>query len=115
MTGKPVASLYFNLAHFALLFSSSSVCSAGRLRGEVNQKPQKHLQTSHQARARLPAVAERRKLSEDEEEKGNQEKVLMTDTKSGRAQVRRVKKHLKSKAMSRAKMPVRSINPRRRR
>ena len=87
------------------------MCQAGRLKGEVNPKPQKHLQTSHQARVRLPAVAERGKLSEDEEEKCNQEKALMKDIKSGRAQVRRVKRHLKSPAMSRAKMPVRLINP----
>ena len=31
-------------------------CSAGRLRGEGNPKPQKHLQTSHRARAGLLAV-----------------------------------------------------------
>lgn len=54
----------------------------------------------------------RRHDGEDEEEKGDEEKALMKNTKSGRAQARRVKKHLKSSAMSRAKKArtARSIN-----
>ena len=54
----------------------------------------------------------RRHDGEDEEEKGDQEKALMKNTKSGRAQARRVKKHLKSSAMSRVKKTrtARSIN-----